>query len=369
MREIKLLHAADLHLDSPFEGLGGEKAALRRKEQRALLGRMTELAKNEAVDLVLLSGDLLDSDSPYSETSEELLRSLEKMQVPVFISPGNHDPYTARSPYAKLRFPENVHIFKGAMECVELKSLGVRVFGAGFTDKYSAPLLEGFSAEKKSGVLDLMCLHGEVSAFSNYNPISEKMIAESKMDYIALGHIHKGSGLKQSGDTCYAWPGCTEGRGFDETGEKHVYIVTVSEKACRLRPVSIAKRKYMKLAVSPRDGDIMSAINAALPKDTADDIYRIVLEGEVDATPDIAAISSLLSDGFFALQIKDNTRPKTELWERAGEDSLRGQFLLRLKLKLDAAATEEEKRTVTQAARWGLAALDKREEVVCRDNK
>ena len=74
MRRLKILHAADLHLDSPFEGLASGKAAIRRTEQRELLGRLAELAAVRQVDLVLLAGDLLDSANTYYETGEELIR-------------------------------------------------------------------------------------------------------------------------------------------------------------------------------------------------------------------------------------------------------------------------------------------------------
>ena len=63
MSALKILHAADLHLDSPFEALSANKAALRRAEQRELLSRLAELAVKEKVQLVLLAGDLMDSDT------------------------------------------------------------------------------------------------------------------------------------------------------------------------------------------------------------------------------------------------------------------------------------------------------------------
>lgn len=235
---IKLLHAADLHLDSPFEGLGESKAAVRRTEQRQLLYRIAQLAHNEKVHLVLLAGDLLDSDSAYAETGEELVKALGGIEAPVFISPGNHDFYSARSPYARLKLPDNVHIFKSPrIECVELPELGVRVWGAAFTDKYSGGMLRGFSAEKTAGVLDIMCIHGEVNAASAYNPVTEDEIAASGMDYIAFGHIHAGSGLKKAGSCYYSWPGCPEGRGFDETGEKYVSIVSFGDGKCSVEDV------------------------------------------------------------------------------------------------------------------------------------
>ena len=142
MSKIKILHAADLHLDSPFEGLPAGKAAIRRGEQRALLARIAELARREGVQLVLLAGDLLDSENTYYETGEELCRSLSQIAAPVFISPGNHDFYSPKSVYARLKLPENVHVFtSGDIEAVTLPELGARVFGAAFTDKRSGAML------------------------------------------------------------------------------------------------------------------------------------------------------------------------------------------------------------------------------------
>lgn len=370
MSKIKLLHAADLHLDSPFEGLGESKAALRRTEQRQLLHRISQLANESSVQLVLLAGDLLDSDSSYAETAEELVKALGSIKAPVFISPGNHDFYSSRSPYARLSFPENVHIFKSPrLDCVALPELGVRIWGAAFTDKYSGGMLGGFSAEKKDGVLDIMCIHGEVNASSAYNPVTEGDIAASGMDYIAFGHIHLSSGLKKAGSCFYSWSGCPEGRGFDETGDKQVSLVSVGDGDCSLEPVNISHRRYEILSVNIADREPLEAINEALPDNTADDIYRIILRGETAEAPDVSALTAALEPRFFSLQVRDETSLRRDLWEKAGEDSLRGQFLARLRSAYDEAEYDTEKEKIVQAARWGLAALDRREEVVRHGDK
>lgn len=370
MSRIRILHAADLHLDSPFEGLPAAKAAQRRQEQRELLKKMANTAEAEQVQLVLLSGDLLDSDSAYTETAEELVRALGSMSVPVIISPGNHDFYSRRSPYARLTFPKNVYIFtENRIQCVELAQLGVRVWGAAFTDKYSPALLSGFSAEKKNGVLDLMCIHGEVGKGTQYNPITTQDIAASNMDYIALGHIHQASGLNKAGNTYYAWPGCPEGRGFDECGEKFVYIVDVSDTGCNIKPMSLAERRYEIMPVELGDKAPLTAVQEALSGDTQRDIYRIILRGETDEAPDINALRQVLEERFYSLQLRDETVLRHDIWERSGEDSLRGQFLQRLRSAYDKAKDETEREIIVQAARWGLTALDKREEVVTHDDQ
>ena len=366
MSKIKILHAADLHLDSPFEGLPEGKAAIRRREQRSLLAALAELAGAEQVDLVLLSGDLLDSANTYYETGEELIRALRSIEAPVFIAPGNHDYYCAKSPYARLELPENVHVFtENALSYIAVPSVGARVYGAAFTEDRSGALLRGFHAERKKGVFNLLCLHGELGAPSSaYGPISEEDIAQSGMDYVALGHIHKASGLKKAGAVWYSWPGCPEGRGFDETGEKTVSIVELSDTDCVLRTACIARRRYEIMNVDVTGADPLLAIHTQLPDDTARDVYRIILSGEAEETPDLRRLQANLDELFFMLQLRDETRLRRSVWESAGEDTLRGLFLGRLKARYDAAKNEEDKRRLEQAARWGLAALDNAEEVV-----
>jgi len=368
MSGIKILHAADLHLDSPFEGLPDAKAAQRRAEQRQLLMRIAQTANSEHVKLALFSGDLLDTGSAYMETGESLIGALGSIDAPVFIAPGNHDWYSPRSPYARLKWPENVTIFSHPhIECAALPDEKLRVWGAGFTDSSCPGLLEGFEAEKEPETIDIMCVHGEVGVReSAYDPITEDEIARSGMDYIALGHVHKTSGLRRAGDTYYAWPGCPEGRGFDETGDKYVYIVDVGDGKCSLRPVSVAQRRYEILREDMSDGGELAE---KLPEGTENDIYRLILTGETDAAPDVPALRRALEGRFFALEIRDATRLRRDVWERAGEDTLRGLFLKKLKAAFDAAETDEDRELVMSAARWGLAALDNREEARSDENK
>ncbi len=371
MRGLRILHTADLHMDSPFEGLGAAKATVRRREQRDLLGRIAALAAEERADVVLFSGDLLDSENTFYETGEELIRALRQIRVPVFIAPGNHDYYSERSPYARLKLPENIHIFsENEIRCVDLPGLGMRVYGAAFTEDQSAPLLRGFRAERTEGVYNLLCLHGEVGVRdSKYNPISVEELAQSDLDYAALGHVHKSGGLLRAGKTWYSWPGCPEGRGFDETGEKTVNLIELDGEKCTLRTLSVASRRYETMEVDVSGVEPLLAIHTLLPDETVRDVYRIILTGETDAPPDLGKLRENLSEFFFELQLRDETRLRQSVWERAGDDSLRGLFLLKLRERYDAAKSEEERVHVEQAARWGLAAIDNREEVVRHDDQ
>ena len=132
---------------------------------------------------------------------------------------------------------------------------------------------------------------------------------------------------------------------------------------------SIAVRRYQVLRVDVTGSDPLLAIHTQLPDETVSDIYRIILTGEIDQSPDLNRLYDALSELFFELQLRDETRLRRSVWERAGDDTLRGLFLMKLKKRYDAAGTEAQRVAIEQAARWGLAALDKREEVAKHEDQ
>lgn len=357
---ISFLHAADLHLDSPFHGLTPADAAARRQEQRKLLSDMAELVNSQNCDLVLLAGDLFDSENAFPETVEALCRSLGSMNAQVFIAPGNHDFLCGGSPYFAANWPDNVHIFtKDEMEAVSIPALGCTVYGAGFQSRTAPSLLEGFQV-RDPGTLNLMVLHGDTeTAQSVYNAITKEQISGSGLDYLALGHIHLQGSPAKLGRTTYAWPGCPMGRGFDELGEKGVLLGTVSESSTELQFYPMPGRRYEILEVAVGD-DPLRAIEAALPADTANDIYRIRLTGPSEPL-DLRALQAALADRFYTLHLRNETTSKVDLWQEAGQDTLKGQFLALLQEKMDTA-TEEEKALLRLAAQLGLDAMEGREE-------
>ena len=358
---VKILHAADFHMDSPFAALPEEKAVQRRREQRELLERLAGEAEN--VDIVLLAGDLFDSNAGYWETSETLTRVLGSMKAQVFIAPGNHDYYTSRSPYAFMELPENVHIFRvPQIRSFELPDLGARVWGAGFGSPGCESLLRGFSVPK-SDTVELMVLHGDMAPGSRYNAISAEDIAASGLTYLALGHVHTFSGIRKAGGTAYAYPGCLEGRGFDETGPKGFIRGQVSKDGCDLDFVPFAARQYRVIEADLSESDdALAGAGAAAGRGYEQDIVRLILKGSYSGRIDADAIAAALADRFFHLTVSDRTHPRRGVWDGAGDDTLTGIFLADLKARYDAAPDGESRELLLAAARYGLAALEGREE-------
>lgn len=367
---IKILHAADFHLDSPFDALPTAKAAQRRTEQRDLLENLADTANREGVDLVLLSGDLLDSDKSYFETGDALIRAFGKISVPIFISPGNHDYYHKYSPWRVLKLPANVHVFTSPTpESVVLESLGVTVWGAAFTANRMPGLLSDFPPIAERKQIHVMALHGTIgnSGDSVYNPMTEQQIAATGLNYLALGHEHSFSGLQKAGDTYYAYSGCPEGRGFDETGAKGVILAEVRRYETTARFVNLDGRQYHHITVDLSEtGDedslaaIVSAITAALPEDTRRDIYRLTLSGAFGGRLDLPALGDLLADRFFHLELRDRTQLRRNIWAGAEEDTLRGLFLRKMRTQYDAAiesGDSDVQDEIVLAVRYALVAM------------
>lgn len=364
---IRILHTGDLHLDSPFRALPAEKARRRRAEQRELLDRLAALAEERRADVVLIAGDLFDGDGVYYETTRMLSDTFGGMKAKIFIAPGNHDPYSDHSPYATARWPDNVHIFRSEyFERVELPDLGAAVYGAAFTSKYKdASPLEHFKADYDEGLTRLMVVHGDLAAGqsrSRYGPLTAEQLAATGVDYVALGHIHQRTEVSGSGRTAWAYCGCPEGRGFDETGDKGVLAGEVAPGEVRMEFVPLCKRRYWDIPVDVTGVDPAAALLRALPAGAGADICRFRLVGErKEEGLNQAALYALLGNKCYEVQIQDATRLETGLWDRLEEDNLTGLFLRNMKARMDQAAPEELP-LLERAARFGLCALEGREE-------
>ena len=359
----KIIHGADFHLDSAFSSLPAKEAKARRQEGRVLMDQLADLAEREGTELVLLSGDLFDGGRVYPETLGRLRLALARMGCPVFIAPGNHDPAVKNSPYVTEDWPDNVHIFlRPELEAVEVPELGCVVYGAAFTgpDRTDA-VLEGFQAPA-DGRTHLLCLHGDaLMPDSQYGPVAAAQLAASGLRYAALGHYHQFGGVQRAGGTFWAYPGCVQGRGFDELGEKGVLAGWVDPSGVELRFVPLEGSRYHILQVDVTGREPLAALEAALPETAERDFCRLTLTGEAEAPGvDLTALEKALKGRCRSLELRDQTRTAEDVWSRAGEDSLRGMFLQALTERYDAAGAQE-KEDILWAVKFGLAALEGRE--------
>ena len=354
---IKILHSADWHLDAPMAGLSSEQAAALQKESRFLPGKIAQLCRQEKCDLLFLAGDLFDG-VPSRDTVTSVQAALGGLDIPVIITPGNHDFCGADSPYIKENWPENVHIFKKAeIESIAFPELDCRIYGAGFEGMDCPGLLKQFHADG-SEKYQIGVFHGDAMTASSYFPITRHQLQESGLCYVALGHIHK-QGSITAGQTFCLWPGCPMGRGYDELGAKGVALVTLGEDVqAKMLPLDTPRFYDETVSVG---GDAAGALAGLLPVPDSEDFYRVTLTGYSDNL-DLDALRQRFAH-IPNLVLRDETIPLTELWRNIDSDTMEGLLFAALKEAADSPSeTLSEKAHL--AARICRSILDGQEVVL-----
>lgn len=352
---IKILHAADLHLDAPFTGRTPAQAAFLRSRLLGLPDKIAQLCRGEGCDLVLLAGDLFDGPAS-RESIATLKTALEEMQVPVFISPGNHDFCGPASPWRTEAWPKNVHIFtREAIESVPLEALNCRIYGAGYQKMDCAGLLENFRITGDERY-HIGVFHGDpTQPNSPYCPITADQVRNSQLNYLALGHIHKG-GSFETGPTLCAWPGCPMGRGYDETGPKGVLITGVGQP-CQTEFVPLDTPRFFDETVDA-GADPAAALAGVLSASGSTDFYRVTFTGPSEPI-DLPALTAQFPQ-FPNLELRDRTVAQRDPWEVTGNDSLEGMLFRNLKNALEGQDPQTQNR-VQLAARIARQLLDGQE--------
>ena len=349
---IKILHSADWHLDAPLLGKEELKKAL-----ASVPVKLANLCKEENCDLVLLSGDLFDG-TPSADSVAALKKALAQMEVPVFITPGNHDFVAPGSIWLTEVWPENVTVFtENQIKSLVLEGLDCTIYGAAFTSMDCPALLEGFRVSHTTRY-GIGIFHGDPTMVSSaYNPITQTQIRQSGLDYLALGHIHKAGSLL-CGDTLCLWPGCPMGKDYGEPGEKGAYIITLDHSVSSKFIALDTPRFYdLTLAVN---GSAQEVLEKILPPAGSMDYYRITLTGESEKL-DIPLLLGAFSH-IPHLELLDSTVAPVDVWKALGTDTLEGQFFGMRQEAMDT--TPDEKEVLLLAAELSRRILDGQEVVL-----
>jgi DNA repair exonuclease SbcCD nuclease subunit len=254
---MKLVHAADLHIDSPLKGLNAHDGApveRVREATRKAFRNLVDLCEKEQATALLLAGDVFDGEWKDFSTGLYFVKELERLRpMPVFLVRGNHDSMSEVT--RQLRLPPHVHEF--SEDTAETKIHGeLAVHGLSFprravteslVPRYPAPVSGCFNV----GLLHTSC-DGRV-AHAPYAPCRVDELVQKGYDYWALGHVHAHEVLHER--PWIVFPGNTQGRHIKETGAKGCVVVHVEGREVRLRHVAldVVRWKLVEIALLPDD--------------------------------------------------------------------------------------------------------------------
>ena len=357
---MRVIHCADLHLESPLKNIIiADKIKERRDELLYNFDRLVEYADNNDVDIILVAGDIFDKGTKRKTALSHITEVIaDNPDVDFIFLKGNHD--TGGLFEDEEDTPENVKLFDNkswkAYEYGDIVITGVELSKNNYKDVALSLVLDPSKC-------NIVTLHtgpanhkGEKEIYEiNFNDLKNKNI-----DYLALGHIHKYERSQLDDRGIYVYPGCLEGRGFDETGEKGFVLLDIDdEKNITDTFIPFAHRLIHREEVEVQPNDTMSDIIAKIHKisDNIDgkDMLEIVLVGKTDMNElvdiDLRRIRREFEGHFYFFKVKDSTTMQIDYESFANDKSLKGEFV---RLLESQDISEEDKSVIVEL---GIKAL------------
>ena len=312
---MRLVHAADLHLDSPLRGLTrlGDDALARllREATRRALENLTELTVRCEADALLLAGDIYDGDWPDYATGRFFVEQMGRLRdegIPVFLVRGNHD---AQSEITRaLTLPPNVTVFDSQQAgTAVVEEIGLAVHGQSYATRETYANLARAYPDAIGGLVNVGVLHTAVEGaegHASYAPCTVEDLTRTGYDYFALGHVHTHQVLGE-GEQVAAFSGNLQGRTPRESGPKGALVVEFepgSRPTIRLEPCDVAR--WASLTI-----DVGSCV-------TLDDVIdrvggQLRTAREEAGTRPVVARLTLVGSSLAATRLADEERLREEL--------------------------------------------------------
>lgn len=323
---MKIIHTADIHLGSKLQSRFPKSVAdSRREEVRATFKRLTGYARDNGVKVILLSGDVFDDDHPFKKDKEFFYGVVKSTPDIDFIYlRGNHDS-DGEQPEEEIANLKTVGDAWTYFEYDNVTIGGIEITAENAVSLYSL-------LDLKSERINVVMLHGQIGDTCGKDRINLKKLKNKNIDYLALGHVHKpqSGNLDERGD--YAYCGCMEGRGFDETGIHGFELLDITDGKLTHKFVPFSERAILEYDVDVTGAkDAYSAYLKIKSEITLSkrDIYRINLLGELSYDVDGLAhyAEALLSPDCMYVSVKDKTRRAINIDDFKGDLSLKGEFV------------------------------------------
>ncbi len=351
---MKIIHAADIHLGSKLNSTFTKDVsdAIRSSVSKTF-SDLADYAKDNGVKVIMLSGDVFDSDAPSKACKDDFYSVVRHHpDIDFLYLRGNHD---GGSGYEGAPM-DNLKTFTNKWTTYSYGN--VDITGIEMNEGNAVALYSSLSLNPAKN--NIVMMHGQVGDQAGMDLICLNRLRGKNINYLALGHVHKGGCEKLDDHGIYVYPGCLEGRGFDETGVHGFYLLNVQEGLGGIQYgfVPFAKRQICEEFVDVSGAsDSYTAAQAIRSKVqfVKNNIYRVNMTGEVDfdSTINVQNVENYLRGVCLYVNVKDKTSSKLDLSAFEKDNTLRGEFVREV-----AASDKMDEETKNAVLRCGLKALN-----------
>jgi len=370
---LKILHTADIHLGAKFPGLG-DKSVSQREQVRATFKKVIDTAINEKVDIVLIAGDLFDSNQQPQRNIDlvvEQFSLLKQNNIPVCLIPGTHDPFDSSSIYRKVDFEAkcpSLRIFTAEnVTWQEYPEIDLTVYGKpNLSNRSYISPLEGLK-RLTSTRFHVAMAHGSLyipgKIAEDDHVFRTEEVEASGMDYIALGHWHRAYACSEKPPAWY--PGPPEWIP-DQRERGGILLVTILDTGeVTVEPKRVGLRDYDEIEIEMTEvQDSIKLRERILEGARHNLVRRVTLKGLCDAGVIMrpGELESDLGEEFFSLKVIDQSHLKLgEIAEATYEERLiMARFIKLMKARIEGSEGEE-KSIAESALQYGIALLEGRD--------
>ena len=326
---MKIIHCADIHLDSKLEAnLPTTKSRERKKEVILSFLKMIDYAEQNDVTAVIIAGDLFDSNRMLPTTANVILGKIAQCKNTDFLYLcGNHDAGKALS---ELELPTNLKLFDDSW--VKYDYGNVTIHGVELTKDNCRHIYGSLFLDAET--FNIVTMHGQLSSSSGEDMVNRTELSEKGINYLALGHYHKfdTGTLGKDGVWCYC--GCLEGRGFDECGEKGFVVLDIDENGkYSMDFVKMSSRELYEIECDisgvTNTAEILEINDSKTKGIDSSSLIKLVLKGDIsqDTQKDVELFNTHLNDKFWFAKVNDKTRLEIRYEEYINDISLKGEFI------------------------------------------
>ncbi|HEX3428294.1 MAG TPA: DNA repair exonuclease [Candidatus Limnocylindrales bacterium] len=370
---LRLLHTADVHLGARHADLG-EQAAAQRERQFAAFKATVDLAIAERVDIVLIAGDLFDSNTQPRRSVDRVAAELKRLVaagIRTVIIPGTHDVYDRASLYRIHDLPamagsaaddDLVTVLTPDRPSVHLSSCDVIVHGPVFATKRApySPLRDLKVTPREGATWHVAMVHGSL-AIPDRTDRDEVVVTRSEieatgLDYLALGHWHSAQQGK-AGATTYAYSGAPEPVAVTQDGAGKVLMVALDEAAGQ-RTVTIEERTVGRTRFEKLDVDAATLagqpelLRALADRADPDLVLDVRITGvrpdDLDVSTD--EVEDQLRGSFLKLRVRDTSLPALTQGSLPSPDTIPGAFIRNVEGQIAELEAEGSEGSLREAA-------------------
>lgn len=234
-KSIKFIHTADIHLGKKLSCNSSKNSELENiftEATEQAFQNLVDLAVREAIDFILIAGDLYDREARSIKSSRFFLEQCQHLKmndIEIYIISGNHDPAGVENEVFEL--PENVNYFSSEnVETIKYKKdnkLAARILGQSYRQKFENRMMYNYYTVPDQSVFNIALLHTALNKDNNrYVPVNKsELLTKNEIHYWALGHIHQYQKINQKPSINFS--GTLQSHNISEQGSKGAILVEV----------------------------------------------------------------------------------------------------------------------------------------------